>query len=247
LGLVTIGLHVPAWAVSLAGAIGLGAWTVARSESSGAAIGYDPSTDAYLWFGVVAALSVVVSLLLLHPGLRRGLGRFRPVADPARRRGTVAVIIAVGATVASTVLGGFAGVVATLHEGPVNGDLQVAFLFTALGLGVALLGGTSIYGRRGGVFGTVLAAALVTVMVEWLDELRQDWPVEYVVFAALLLGLVATRLVERFGRPVLRPPAEEEESWMPRAHPPAPPPASWGPTPAGGLWSSDDVWGGPPR
>ncbi len=241
-GLVVVGLHVPSWAASMAGLLAFSAWAGAQHLRATDTV-YEPVADAYLWFGGVAALSVVLSLLGLHPALRRGLARFRPVADPARRRGTGAAIIAVAATVASSVLAALAGALLALTESlPRTGAAELGLLYTALGLGVALLGGTSAFGRRGGIFGSVLAAALLTVVLAWAAAEQPDWSAAYVSAAAIVVGLLATRLVERFGRPVLRTPGDDDEAWV-RTPAGAQPPTPW----QGGLWSSDESWGSPRR
>ena len=245
-GLVVVGLHVPAWAASIGAALAVLGWVTTRDGAS-SVVGYDPVPDAYLWLVGVMAASVVASVVGAAGGLRRGFGRYRPVADPARRRPRTAAIIAVAVTVASSVIAGLAGALyAAGPEVPADlsrGGLEVFVIFTALGLGAALLGGTSAYGRRGGIFGTVLATCLVAVALQWVDAERPDWPVYGVLAAAIGIGLAVTRLVERFGRPVLLPP-DEDESWMPRVPSPATTSTPWR-TPAGGLWSSDEVWGNP--
>lgn len=241
-GIVIVGLHVPAWAAGLAALVGLGTWASAQHVPA-VSTGYDPASDAYLWLGGVAALSVVVGLVGLHPGLRRGFARFRPVADPAKRRGTAANIIAVVVTVVSSALAGLAGVLlALLGELPRSDAGGLALHVTALGLGAALLGGTSAFGRRGGIFGTVLAASLLTVVLAWAGRAHPSWPGGYIMGLAIVVGLVATRLVERFGRPVLRPSGDEDDAWV-RTPALAPPTTAW----QGGLWSSDESWGSPRR
>jgi len=192
-------------------------------------------------------VSVVASLFGLAPAVRRGFARFRPVADPSRRRGKAAAVVAVVATTASMTIAGLAGVLIVLLDG--RADATAGLELTALGLGVALLGGTSAYGRRGGIFGTIFAACLLALFVAWLGEVAPETPLAWVAVGAIGLGLVATRLVERFGRPMLLPGGVDDESWMPRVHGLAPTSRPWQPppTPTGGLWSSDEGWGGPPR
>ena len=185
----------------------------------------------------------MVSLVGLHPALRRGFARFRPVADPAKRRGIAASVIAIVVTLVSSVLAGLAGVLlALIGDLPRTNSGGLALNLTTFGLGAALLGGTSAFGRRGGIFGTVLAAALLTVVLAWADRAHPSWPSGYILGLAIMVGLVATRLVERFGRPVLRPSGEEEESWV-RTPAPTSPTTPW----QGGLWSSDESWGSPRR
>jgi ribose/xylose/arabinose/galactoside ABC-type transport system permease subunit len=242
LGVAIVGLHVPAWAASLAALLALGTWASVQRIPS-IATGYDPNPDAYLWFGGVAGLSIVLSLVGLHPGLRRGFARFRPVADPAKRRGIAAGVIAVVVTVVSSVLAGLAGVLLVLiDELPRSGIGDLALRLTAFGVGAALLGATSAFGRRGGILGTALAAALLTVVLAWADRAHPSLPAAYILAVAIAVGLVTTRLVERFGRPVLRPSGDEDESWG-RTQAQTPPTTPW----QGGLWSSDESWGTPRR
>jgi ribose/xylose/arabinose/galactoside ABC-type transport system permease subunit len=197
-GLVVVGLQVPAWAASLAVALGLVAWSSGKTAGALGA-GYDPTPHAYYWFGGFCLLSVGASVLGLVPTIRRGFGRFRPVIDPARRRGKVAALVTLAATVVSSALAGLGGVLAVSvyrEAAPTNG-LEL----TALALGAALLGGTSAFGRRGGIFGTVFAVALLSVCLAYAQAADRAWSVAGVATVAILAGLGVTRLVERYGRP----------------------------------------------
>lgn len=249
-GLVVVGLHVPSWAASLAVLLCAGTWAIWQ-EPTRANLDYDPRPDAYLWFAAISAVSVVLSLFGLAPGIRRGVARFRPIADPARRRGVTAAVLAVVATMVSMALGGLAGAFLVLLDGGPDRIEQQGLALTAVGLGAALLGGTSAFGRRGGIFGTIFASCLMVLLFGWFHDERTTpgWVFGIVGAAAIGVGLVATRLVERYGRPVLLPPSDEDESWMPRVHGLAPSSRPWqpAPTPTGGLWSSDEGWGDPPR
>jgi ribose/xylose/arabinose/galactoside ABC-type transport system permease subunit len=241
-GVAVVGLHVPGWAAGVGIAMVLFVWASGRPEAT-SFDGYEALPDATLWFGAFVAVSVIGSVVLAVPSLRRSFGRFRPVTDPARRRGPVAGVVAVLAIVVSTVLAGVGGVVsvstaraATLSDG---------FVLTALALGAALLGGTSAYGRRGGIFGTVLAAALITVSIEYARVTGKTWGAAAVAAVAIGLGLVVTRLVERYGRPANRGPEEEDDDeWASRATAALSNGRSWQPgsTGAGGIWT-DDAWG----
>jgi ribose/xylose/arabinose/galactoside ABC-type transport system permease subunit len=251
-GLVVVGLHVPSWAASLGVLLAGGAWMTAHvpAVQRGPGFTYDPTPDAYLWFAAIASFSVIASLIGLHPGVRRGFARFRPVADPARRRGRGAAVVTVVATTVSMLVAGLAGVLLAYSDTDIADD---GLALTALGLGTALLGGTSAFGRRGGIFGTVFAACLISLVLLLVDDDGADsettWLLSVVGATAIGVGLIVTRLVERFGRPVLLPPSDDDESWMPRVHSLAPTSNPWlpAPTPTGGLWSTDEGWGGPPR
>jgi hypothetical protein len=65
-----------------------------------------------------------------------------------------------------------------------------------LALGAALVGGTSLMGRRGGIFGTVLASTLLLGLM-WLAEGR-GWGFNpsWIALGAIVAGFLITRLVE---------------------------------------------------
>ena len=241
-GLVVVGLQVPAWATGLAVGLGLFAWAANQGPATLTG-GYDPSPHAYYWFGGFCALSLAASLVGLIPTVRRAVGRFRPVADPARRRGTVAALIVVAATIASTLLAAVGGILSVLmtHRTQPGDGLEL----TALALGAALLGGTSAFGRRGGILGTIFAAGLVTMAIAYGAASHRTWPAAAFAAASIGLGLAVTRLVERFGRPSGARRSADDEDWVPKVHALTPAGRSWQPAPtsAGGLWASDDAWG----
>ena len=89
-GIVVVGLQVPAWAAGLGVAVGLVVWigTGASAGLTGAA--YDPRRTRTTGSAASPCSACSAGLVGLIPALRRALGRFRPVADPAQRRGAVA-------------------------------------------------------------------------------------------------------------------------------------------------------------
>ena len=252
-GIVVAGLQVPAWAAGLGMAAGLAIWIGTGGVGLTKPV-YNPLPDAYSWFGGFAVLSVVAGLFGLIPPLRRAVGRFRPVADPAQRRGMVASLFAVVATVISSLLaatGGLLTVWSTQRAGATDG-VQL----TALAIGIALLGGTSAFGRRGGIFGTVLAVALVSIAGAYTAAMHHAWSGYALAAVAIALGLAVTRVVERFGRPDTGHDEDDDEDWSPKVHSGGGGTTttgnarSWQPTgvtttsPAvGGIWASDDAWG----
>jgi ribose/xylose/arabinose/galactoside ABC-type transport system permease subunit len=251
-GLIVVGLHVPSWAVSIGVGLGVLVWAQRQTPLTDVT-GYDPLPHAYYWFGGFCVVSIVASVLGLIPSPRRAFGRFRPVADPAQRRGVVAAVIAVAATVASAVLAGLGGVlgVTLTHQVAASDGLDL----TALAVGAALLGGTSAFGRRGGVFGTVFAVGLLTIADQYLTVTNRAWSTAALGAVALGVGLAVTRLVERFGRPDQGGSHTDEEEWAPTGHSAASAGRSWQPAAttttsgaipavtAGGLWASDEAWG----
>ncbi|MBM0233104.1 ABC transporter permease [Micromonospora sp. STR1_7] len=200
LALIVVVLHVPAWAASLAGAAGVVVYIERRSAAVLVQGDYDPGRTAGYLFAGFAAVAVLGGLFGTIRAIRRLVGRYRPVTDPARRRGVLAAVVAAVALVGSTVLAALGGVLLAAN-GPGSVTPGTGLDWTVLALGVALLGGTSAYGRRGGVFGTLLAVSLVTVFQQYAPE--RGWTLSNwaVGGAALGVGLLVTRLVETFGRP----------------------------------------------
>ncbi|MEV4119392.1 ABC transporter permease [Micromonospora sp. NPDC049645] len=200
LALAVVVLHVPGWAVSLAGAAAVVVYIERRSAPVLVQGDYDPGRNAGYLFAGFAAVAALGGLFGAIRAIRRLVGRYRPIADPARRRGAVAAAVTAVALVVSTVLAALAGVLLAANDpepvAPTSG-----LDWTVLAIGVALLAGTSAYGRRGGVFGTVLAVSLVAVFQVYAPE--RGWTLSNweVGGAALGVGLLVTRLVETFGRP----------------------------------------------
>ncbi|MGK5442834.1 ABC transporter permease [Micromonospora sp. URMC 105] len=200
LALAVVVLHVPGWAASLAAAAGVIVYIERRSSPVVVQADYDPRRTAYYLFAGFAAVAALGGLFGAIRAVRRVVGRFRPVVDPARRRGVLAALVTAVSLVGSTVLAMLAGVLLAANgTGPVA---PVSGLdWTVLAVGVAMLGGTSAYGRRGGIFGTLLAVGVVAVFLAWAAA--HGWTVSRwtVAGAALGAGLVVTRLVEACGRP----------------------------------------------
>ncbi|RAO53028.1 hypothetical protein PSN01_03975 [Micromonospora saelicesensis] len=200
LALAVVVLHVPGWAASLAGAAAVVVYIERRSAPVLVQGDYDPTSSAGYLFAGFAAVAVLGGLFGAIRAIRRLVGRYRPIADPARRRGAVAAVVTAVALVVSTVLAALAGMLLAANDpGPVVPTSGLDW--TVLAIGVALLAGTSAYGRRGGVFGTLLAVGLVTVFQVYAPE--RGWTLSNWVVggAALGVGLLATRLVETLGRP----------------------------------------------
>jgi ribose/xylose/arabinose/galactoside ABC-type transport system permease subunit len=209
IGLFTVVLHVPAWASSVGGALGLIVWIQKQSMPAHLGTTYQPTKHAYYWYGAFAALVLLGGFLGLVKPIRRGLGRYRPIGDPALRRGTGAAVVACLAMIASCALAGLAGVLGLLADVRLPAD---GFALTGLALGVALLGGTSAFGRRGGIFGSLFAASLLALVMTYSNVANLRISDYALAAGAIAAGLVVTRLVESFGRPVsARQYVEEEE------------------------------------
>ncbi len=83
--------------------------------------------------------------------------------------------------------------------------------WTGIALGTALIAGTSAYGRRGGVFGTLLAVAGMALFLDYADRRNFDIALFAVAAGAIGGGLIITRLVETYGKPL--PLTVVDEEW----------------------------------
>ncbi|SDY11985.1 monosaccharide ABC transporter membrane protein, CUT2 family [Micromonospora pattaloongensis] len=258
LGLVVaalaVGFHVPGWAASLAAALAAIVFIQQRSGPVELQGEYDPTRHAIYLFAGFVTLALVGAAFGSIKAIRRAVGRFRPVADPAERRGPLAATLTGGSIVVSMVVAAVAGVLlASSTSAPVTPSPGIEW--SGLGLGIALLAGTSAFGRRGGVTGTVFAVALLALFITYA-ELR-GWNISLHAIAGVVLavGLMVTRLVESFGRPRSARDTDEPD-WERDAPRPAwtsagpEPPESWSsalpaqPTEGRGDAWNDDRWGG---
>jgi ribose/xylose/arabinose/galactoside ABC-type transport system permease subunit len=248
IGLLVVIFQVPSWAASLAGALAAVVW-IEKHPGPFTIDGYNPAKHAIYWYAGFAAISVLGGLLGLFKPVRRGLSRYRPVGDPARRRGVAAGAVAFLALAGSGLLAGVGGSLGALSARTVTASDRGALL-SVLALAAVLAGGTSAFGRRGGVFGTLLAVTLLVLLIHY--GRAADWNMSPYALAAGAIGagLVLTRLVETLGRPRSADSmADSGDTWgnVGREESLG---SSWG-TQRPGSWGSqlparaiEDTWGG---
>ncbi len=209
--LLVVGLHVPGWTASLAAGFGVVVYAQLRTAPVDVQGDFDPSDQAFFLFGSFALLAVLGGAIGTIAPIRRTLGALRPVGDPARRRRAIAALPVVGSLVVSSVFAVAAGILlAAQSTRPIVPDTGLQW--TGLAFGAALLAGTSAFGRRGGVFGTLLAVAGLTLFLDYADRRNLDIALFAVAAATIAAGLVVTRLIETYGRPL--PPAGTDEEWQ---------------------------------
>jgi ribose/xylose/arabinose/galactoside ABC-type transport system permease subunit len=228
LGLVAGLTSVPAWAVSLGG--------LALAQAVAFAVIDDPAGVALRdelpglnraagWLTVFLVLSLGGAALFALPAVRRFFGA-RTGTGPGRFSGARLVGALVG-FVGSSALAGMAGI-AMVSQLRFYAPGQFGLLWLLLSLAAVLIGGVSAFGGRGGIAGTVLGVALVTVTWRWVDfELVladvDRWLNQSVVWLiaglVILAGVGVSRLLEALA-PV-PPPAPPVPS--------PPPPSPWAP------------------
>jgi ribose/xylose/arabinose/galactoside ABC-type transport system permease subunit len=200
IGLVVVILQVPSWAVSFMAYLGLQVYLERLPTNPVLGKDYHALHYAYYWYGAFAVVAIVGAGFGAVRSIRRAIGRYRPVGDPAHRRGLGAAVVTTLALAVSGLLAGLAGVISSLSQQQFQ--TGTGLVYTLTGIAVALVGGTSAYGRRGGLFGTFFAASLYTLLTSYIFTVK-NWSVDELAFlgGALLLGLLVTRLVETYGRP----------------------------------------------
>ena len=205
IALIVVGFHVPGWAGSLVAALAVIAWIQNRFPGAVDVAGtFDPASEGYYLFGGFAVLSLVAGLLGIIKPIRRGVGRFRPIGDPAVRRGSVAATVTALGLTLSTGLAAVAGMILAAASGAADQPVTptIGLEWTALAIGVALVGGISAFGRRGGVFGTVLGTLLIALLIRYGEVAGWKISIWLIGAGAVGVGLIVTRLVETFGRPL---------------------------------------------
>ena len=246
LAVIVVGLHVPAWAATLgatAGIAGLTFWifganvTPLTTDSDAVS---DAADQGWLWFAVFAVISIAGGALWAVPSVRARLCGTRSDLDPARRPGVAAGLGATVGLIGSSVLAAGSGILTTIV---LRSSFPLAELGVVEALAIVLVGGVSAFGRRGGVFGVVLAACAL-VLVERALVLSDNGDAgqqRVLIGGAVILGLVVTRLIEAAGnrrstgqaRPA-GPPSQPGYPGQPGQSRPAGQPPGSGPVPRGG-------------
>ena len=95
--------------------------------------------------------------------------------------------------------GVLAGVAGLIYAGVINsatGRLVDPYLLPSVA--AAVIGGTSIFGGRGGYAGSIVGALILTVLVTLLNVLRAPEALQQVLFGAIILAVAAayTRITE---------------------------------------------------
>ncbi|HEX3732526.1 MAG TPA: hypothetical protein VHU91_06380 [Mycobacteriales bacterium] len=226
LGVIVSVLHVPAWAASLGAGLAVYAWA-AHSVSDDKTRIFSPldGPDLFDWwewiFLGIAVVSVVGGALGAISGLRAMWG-VSAKSDPSGRPGIGGVFASlVGLGVSSALAAGAGGLLwvgmrsvpgprpghtlLTSGSDVMDGLLQSNGIIVLV-LATVLIGGVSAFGRRGGIFGTMLATmAVVLLVITSVFDFDQIFAYAYVIGVILLLGLVVTRVLEAVGKVVDAP------------------------------------------
>jgi ribose transport system permease protein len=201
LGAVTGLTSAPGWAVSLGGLAATQGLILGVIGPEGILVPEQlpgPLRYAGFWFAVFVLISIAGGVVFAVPAVRRLLSANRAATDPVRFDGGKLLGALVGMT-GSSLLASLAGLTLVLQTRgafPIGGDFGILVALAAV-----LIGGVSVFGGRGGIAGTVLGAALMSVVIRWSQA--EDLPDSLLrtaswiaIVVAILAGLGLTRLFE---------------------------------------------------
>jgi ribose transport system permease protein len=148
-------------------------------------------------FVIAAVLFVLVQFTLVRTALGRRLFAVGVSPDAASNAGVNVPRIRLYAFVISGVLAGAAGVLLGSRLGSVQAFLGVGYEFTAIA--GAVLGGVSLAGGRGSVWGAVIGGLILATLQQGLRLEGVD-PVYFSIVTGICIvaGVVFDRLVQRF-------------------------------------------------
>jgi ribose/xylose/arabinose/galactoside ABC-type transport system permease subunit len=204
LGIVVVALRAPAWAASLAAVPLLTAGALGVAGGPDVVLAQGPDLLRWPWplFLGAVLISAAGGAVALTPRTRAALGAYRPTGDPAGRRRAGGNAVAIVALMLSSLLAAAAGLVTVFQLRAAVPATSGLTMTTLTAVAAVLLGGVSVHGRRGGIFGTALAVVTLQFLLQWFGLANYPrWTPSVVIGAALLLGLVVSRIVESLGTP----------------------------------------------
>ncbi|CAM3564452.1 hypothetical protein [Stackebrandtia soli] len=203
LSILVIVLRTPGWLASGAVAIAVTAWVTARPDIGVSidGLGLFPASSAWIWLVLTAGLSILLGIIAATSRFRDRLGDCREVAASGGPRPTATVMMMLVGLLTSVVLAGLAGIwiawtATDLSTSEVHAASFDPLRLTLIGFAAALLGGTSAFGRIGGVLGTVLAAFGLTAALLLLRASGSTVDAIWLWLPALALGAIVNRVVE---------------------------------------------------
>jgi ribose/xylose/arabinose/galactoside ABC-type transport system permease subunit len=225
LGLLVAVLSVPAWIVTLAAVAVIQSIALSLTDGAVIPVRFGGSYPTALWYGLFFMVSVGGGALWLLPGVRRPLAASRTPGDPARWTGPRAGVGAIAGLTGSSFLAGLAAVPLLMR---IQAAESTGTNLTTVALAAVLLGGASVFGRRAGVFGTLLAVtilAIIQALIAYNDGPFWAWTL--VIGLAALFGVAACRGLESATDQLNRRRPATLASPPPLPPPQLPPPPGW--------------------
>ena len=194
LGVLVAVLSIPSWAVTLGGGVVIQAIVLAYTKNPIIQVDFTGGYPTALWYGLFFVLSAGGGALWLVPAVRRPLSAVREPGDPARWLGLRTGVGPIVGLTGSSFLAGLAAVPLLMRIQASMSSTSTDITFT---LAAVLLGGVSVFGRRGGVLGTFLAVTILAV-VQTLIVYNSGpaWTTILVIGLAALVGAGVSRAIE---------------------------------------------------
>ena len=164
---------------------------IIQTLGAGKVLGLVP-VDLFLW--------VVIGAAILFGLARTGFGRLVYAVGDNREACHLAGVrvwrVLFADYLISAVLAAITGLV--LVGGTNAADLSLADSFLLPSVACVVIGGTSIFGGRGGYGGTIVGALILTVLTGLLTLLDVSEPIKQILYGAIILSLAAAyaRLTE---------------------------------------------------
>jgi ribose transport system permease protein len=149
--------------------------------------------DLFLWLPI-AALMVIA---LARTGFGRLIYAIGDNRDACRLAGVRVWRLILINYVICALLASIAGFVLVGHTN--SADLSLASTYLLPSIAAVIIGGTSIFGGRGGYSGSIVGALILTVLDGLLTLLDSPEPIKQVLYGAIIFTLAAaySRLTER--------------------------------------------------
>ncbi len=200
LGVVTGLTSAPGWAVSLGGIAISSAIFMSLVGTRGVivpAVGRPGTATAIGFMAIFVIGSLAGGVLFAIRAVRRTLSANRVSEDPAHFR-VKKLIGALAGFTGSSLLAAVAGLMMAVTQGGVFGNASWQPLLVAAA--VVLMGGVSVFGRRGGIAGVVLATMLLAFLPMALGlEGPSEWRLFGLPAVFIFIGLVVGFALEKMG------------------------------------------------
>lgn len=204
-GFLILGLRIPDLISTLSTySLVLGLALIVRPSPGGSVseIFSDFITARLGWLPVAGLVVLVISVVGEFCLLRSRIGA-RLYATGSRPEAAFVAGIPVGsvrllAYLFSGFMAAVAGLVIAARIG--SGDPQVGSQFTLSSIAAVVVGGTSVFGGRGTLVGTLLGAVLLVLLQDALNQLHVTAYYQYIWTGALLLVAVTLYSIHEYGR-----------------------------------------------
>jgi ribose transport system permease protein len=155
-----------------------------QALGAGKAFGYIP-LDLFLW--------APIAFLMIFGLARSGFGRLLYAVGDNREACKLAGVRVWQVLLVDYVLCGlFAAIAGLVLVGGTNAaDLSLADVYLLPSVAAVIIGGTSIFGGRGGYAGSIVGALILTVLTSILTLLDAPEPIKQILYGAIILLLAA--------------------------------------------------------